>query len=121
MEKWKINWSILKSLNAVEVNSIPEKLPGVYRLSYKAEDEKTYVFYVGQAVDIKTRLKQHFEESENICIKNYTSSKSCYFRFAIIRRDYVRNAVERLAYKKYRPSCNEKEPEGSEDVFVNLN
>jgi excinuclease UvrABC nuclease subunit len=122
MENWTLTWTGLIPLNETSIEEIPENLPGVYRLSYKDTDGNYYVFYVGQSENIKKRLLEHISNSEsNVCMRNYINSKECIFRYAKVNNDYVRNAAEKQMYKHYEPTCNEKEPEGREDVQVNLN
>ncbi|MBI4647128.1 MAG: GIY-YIG nuclease family protein [Bacteroidia bacterium] len=121
MENWKLTWTKLTSLKKDEINKIPDNTQGVYRMSYIADDGKYYVFYVGKAEDLKKRLNEHLNENQNVCIRNYISTKECYFRYAIITKDYVRAAAERQSYKYYQPTCNSNEPEGRDDIQVNLN
>ena len=121
MESWKLTWTKLVAFNATNVDAIKSALPGVYRISYKADDDNYYVFYVGQAEDIKQRLHEHLLPSEtNICIRNRVEKGNCAFRYAEITKDYIRNAAEQQMFKHYQPSCNEKEPSGRDDVTVNL-
>ena len=121
MENWTLTWTKLTPLEKKSVEALPNDLPGVYRLSYKAEDGNYYVFYVGKAEDINVRLSQHLSPNEdNVCIKNYISTKSCFFRYAKITESYIRDAAEKQMYKQYEPTCNDKEPEGRDDVKVNL-
>lgn len=119
MEEWKLVWIRLTPIN--EASSLPEGIAGAYRLSYKHEDGNYYVFYVGQAQDIRERLLQHQGPSEtNPGIKAYLSSKQCFFRYATIAEGYVRDAIEKQAYKYYQPECNETMPQGRDDVKGNL-
>jgi hypothetical protein len=108
----------------MEINKIPASIPGVYRLSYKHSDGNYYVFYVGQSGNsqgIKERLLQHFAKNEpNVCISNYLEKGECYFRYAQITNEEVRNATERQAFNFYQPTCNEKQPTGRVDIEVNL-
>ncbi|OFX11240.1 MAG: hypothetical protein A3G22_05950 [Alphaproteobacteria bacterium RIFCSPLOWO2_12_FULL_40_11] len=121
MESWTLTWTKLTGLSNSSVTALAGNLAGVYRFSYLAEDGNYYIFYVGQTEDIKKRLLEHLSSSEtNVCIKNYLSSKKCFFRYAKITKDYIRNAAEKQMYKQYEPSCNEKEPSGRDDVKVNL-
>lgn len=121
MENWKLIWTRLEALNKTIVEKLPDNLLGVYRLSYEADDSNYYVFYIGKAKDIKARLLQHISIiEENVCIKNYLSTKKCFFRYAKVTKDYIRKAAEKEMYKRYEPSCNSKEPEGRDDVKVNL-
>lgn len=122
MEKWTLTWTKLARLDDTTLSSLSDRIPGVYRLSYKADDGNYYVFYIGQAEDIKVRLQQHLSSSEsNVCIKNYCATKSCFFRFSKITQADLRNAVEKIMYKHYQPACNITEPEGRNDIEVNLN
>jgi|SRR3989344_32339 len=121
MENWTLTWTRLVELSNESVQGILDNLPGVYRLSYKAEDGNYYVFYIGKAEDIKSRLLEHLSTSEsNVCIKNYLATKECFFRYAKITKDYIRSAAEKQMYQQYEPSCNDKEPEGRDDIKVNL-
>ena len=122
METWNLKWTKLVSLSESSIEQLPDNTAGVYRLSYKAKDGDFYVFYVGQAKDIKTRLQEHLSSNEkNHCISLYIGKDNCYFRYATITEEYVRDAAELQMYNHYQPSCNELEPEGREDIKINLN
>lgn len=121
MENWTLTWTKLTELIESSIRGLGDNLPGAYRLSYKADDGNYYVFYVGKSEDIKKRLLEHVSsEEKNVCIKNYLSTKKCFFRYAQITKEHIRDAAERQMYKQYEPSCNEKEPQGRDDVRVNL-
>lgn len=121
MENWKLIWTKLTAASETAAKAISDNLAGVYRLSYLADDGSYYIFYVGQSGDIKKRLLEHLSSNEtNVCIKNYLTTKKCFFRYAKITQAYIRDAAERQMYKQYEPSCNEKEPDGRDDVRVNL-
>lgn len=121
MENWTLTWTKLTELSDSTVKTLTNNVAGVYRLSYLADDGSYYIFYVGQSEDIRKRLLEHLSSNEqNVCIKNYLASKKCFFRYAKITKSYIRDAAERQMYKQYEPSCNEKEPEGRDDVKVNL-
>ncbi len=108
-------------LTEQSVKKLLSGIGGVYRLSYKSSDGNYYVFYVGQAEDIKERLIQHLSANEmNECIKNYLKTEDCFFRYAKITRQSLRDATERKAYREYGPKCNYQEPSGELDVDVNL-
>lgn len=121
MENWTLTWTKLAELKEGKVNELPGGTTGVYRLSYRSEDGNFYVFYVGQADDIKSRLLEHISAAEeNVCIKNYIDKKSCFFRYAIVTKDHIRDAAERQMFKQYEPECNDKEPYGRDDIILNL-
>ncbi len=119
MESFKVVWSQLQKFEKAEVDKLPSGSAGVFRLSYKHENSNIYVFYIGQADDIKTKLTDLLDNA-NICVKNYILTKECYFRYSKIEEEYVRKATERLMFKRYVPQCNEKIPEGREDIEINL-
>jgi excinuclease UvrABC nuclease subunit len=123
MEKWTLYWTKLIQLTSENLDDIPENIPGVYRLSYKhPTDGNYYVFYVGKSENIKRRLLEHIAPEEvNEGIKLFVNSKICYFKYAQVSEDYIRSAAERQMYKHYEPTYNRVEPEGREDVEVNLN
>ena len=119
MENWTLSWSKLTSLNSTNVNTLDSNMEGVYRLS-RQEGEKIFVFYIGKG-KIEDRLLKHLSESEdNDCLKATIKSYTCFFRYSIITRDEVRKAAERKMYKVYQPSCNSIEPEGRDDIGINL-
>ncbi len=121
MENWTLTWTKRTALTEDIINSIPEVISGVYRLSYKSNDGSYYVFYVGQAEDIKQRLFEHLSiYEENECIKDHLRTKECFFKYAVITRKNVRDATERAAYREYKPSCNYQEPSGNDSIQVNL-
>lgn len=121
MENWTLIWTKLVELTDAEVRSLSDSLPGVYRLSYMHDNGNYYVFYVGQSEDVKKRLLEHRSSNEqNVCIKNFLSTKKCFFRYAKVSTKDIRDAAEKLMYKQYEPSCNEKEPAGRDDIKVNL-
>jgi excinuclease UvrABC nuclease subunit len=121
MENWTLTWTKLTKLNEPLIKELKDGIPGVYRLSYKAAEDNYYVFYVGQADDIKQRLLQHISSYEtNECIKDHFRTKECFFRYAKIIKDYIRDATERKVYKEYGPKCNYQEPQGRLDINVNL-
>lgn len=121
MENWTLTWTILTELTDTEINNLEDDIAGVYRLSYESENGEYYVFYVGQSDNIKNRLSQHKSQNEeNVCIRNFLSTKKCFFRYALITKPYIRDAAEKQMYKHFEPSCNGKEPSGRDDVKVNL-
>lgn len=121
MESWTLTWTKLTTLTEQSVKRLPISIGGVYRLSYKSSDGNYYVFYVGQAEDIRERLLQHLSASEtNDCIKSYLRTENCFFRYSKITKQYLRDATERKAYREYGPKCNYQEPAGRLDIEINL-
>lgn len=121
MENWKLTWTKLTFFNKSSVGNLPNDIAGIYRLSYKSDDGKYYIFYVGQSENLKKRLLEHLSDEEtNFCIGNYLGKKDCFFRYAKVTEEYIRSAAEKQMYKQYEPICNTIEPKGREDVRVNL-
>lgn len=121
MESFPIVWTSLIELQKAGINNIPDNLSGAYRLSYKHENNNIYVFYVGQSPDIKSQLESFISNNLNdVCIKNFISSKKCFFRYSKIDQEDIRKATVRAMYKRYIPTCNDKLPEGREDIIINL-
>ena len=118
-DKWTLDWSILKELSEENLRQIPSS-SGVYRLSYQANDEKIYVFYVGKAENLQQRLLDHLmRRDDNICIGRMLKSAPCYFRYAIVNNEDIRNGAERALYLHYKPQCNSQEPNGP-DIEINF-
>jgi len=120
METWTLTWTKLAPINTA--STLLDNIPGVYRLSYKNdEDGNYYVFYVGCSEDIKKQILDLIsDDGTNVCIKNYIKTKECVFRYAQIGEEYVRKAITKQAFNYYQPSCNSQPPEGRSDVEGNL-
>lgn len=86
---------------------------GVYRLSYYDKNKRGYyIYYVGQASDLNSRLGQHRKGNEvNQCCNGYLNSYDCYFRAAGVSSQSDRDGAEVALYKKYEPGCVEKIPD----------
>ena len=118
-DKWTLVWSPLKKLSEENLSLVPSD-SGVYRLSYLANDEKIYVFYIGKAENLQQRLLDHlYRRDDNICIGRMLSNATCYFRYAIVNRGSVRDGAELALYIHYKPQCNSQEPSGS-DIEINF-
>jgi excinuclease UvrABC nuclease subunit len=118
-EKWNLVWSPLKDLAEDYLALVPNS-PGVYRLSYWASDSKIYVFYVGKSDNLHQRLREHFNKLDNnLCINRMVDTARCYFRYAIVNSETVRDGAERALYLHYKPQCNSQEPQ-SIDIEINF-
>ncbi len=119
MDSWTLTWSKLLEISATTSLIIPE-LSGVYRLSYQSSDGNIYVFYVGQADNLRQRINEHTSNSEtNLCIKRMLLNFKCFVRYARVDNPNVRDGAERFLYGHYSPSCNSIEPSGSR-LVINL-
>lgn len=123
MDNYVLTWSRLIEISPLTNLLSPDLLPelsGVYRLSYKSSDGNIYVFYVGQAENIKERIGEHFSQTENnLCVREKLTKYTCYVRYARVDNSNVKNGAEKYLYRHYSPSCNLAEPEGS-DIIINI-
>lgn len=89
-----------------------KQVSGVYKLIYyNNSDNKYYVYYVGQATDLNSRLTDHtIDYEENECCQKYLKNYSCFFRAARVLNQSDRDSIEVTLYHKYEPDCVEKIP-----------
>jgi excinuclease UvrABC nuclease subunit len=95
---------------------------GVYRLVYlNPNDQKYYIYYVGQAADLKTRLYQHLADNEtNNCCSQHLKKYNCYFRAALVSKQADRDGIEVYLYNHFsKPNCVERVPD-VDPIEVNL-
>ena len=118
MEKITLTWTTLTKLSKEIVNSLSEAA-GVYRLSYKDEDNY-YVFYTDKSANIKQSLLNHLDEQNNPCIAIRVKKSECAFRYALTSDENAQKAAVFQVYSHYQPSCNEAQPEKCDDVEVNI-
>lgn len=123
MEKIELNWSILSGLDKESLEKLDDSLHGIYRLSYRHEDKNIYVFFVGKSTDIKHQLLIHIsDKEENVCVKNFKILKTCYFKYAVITEEKIRDLSYKQICKFYQPSCNtDKIPTGEDIISLNVN
>lgn len=122
MAKIQISWSKLLPFNDTQINKLGD-VSGVYRLSKKEADGKFYVFFVGSAENIKTKLLHHLTPAEeNLRLKAFLQLGSDYsFRYADIPDKGTREAIEKQLYKHYLPPANTEEPLSDLDIEANIN
>jgi len=119
METWILHWSSLQPLERNNVLTVPET-GAVYRLSYRSSDGNYYVFYVGQASNLRERLLSHFPELEtNFCIGNKLQNFQCSFRYALVNNAQVRSGAEKALFQHFLPECNTQLPPGP-DISINF-
>jgi excinuclease UvrABC nuclease subunit len=100
-------WSSNYNYTSSNVDTYVEAKAGNYRLS-TVSDGKYVPFYVGQANDLKKRLKEHLASSEpNNCIKNKLKN-TCYFRYVYASTQAERDKIESEDIKNYDPPCNKQ-------------
>ena len=116
----EIAWSRLMLYNANEVQHEVETKPGVYRLSTKLADGELYVFYVGEAENLRLTLFHHLgEEEEDSCIKKNVKYNICYLKFPYLPDPLQRKGIYKYVYEKFKPECNKSPPPGV-PIEVNL-
>lgn len=94
------------------INNLNDNIAWVYRLWFiNPNDNEYHVFYIGQANDIKRRMKEHISVNEpNTCIKNYFKKYVCGFRYCSATTQQERDNEESLLYEKFSPDCNIQTP-----------
>lgn len=108
----QLEWTGLISLTETGISKITE-VAGVYRLSYlNQEDNTCYVYYVGQAENLNSRLTQHLLGNDtNPCCNKYLENYRCYFRAAALSTQPERDGAEVALYEHFgHPICVEKVP-----------
>lgn len=85
--------------------------PGVYKLARPTGRGKFRVFYVGQAINLRERLKDHLSNYEpNQCLKSQLAIGDTFFAFAVIFDKRIRSNVERTLYDYFQPTSNLNQP-----------
>lgn len=121
MDKVILEWNKLTPLNKESVNSITHDLAGVFRLSYRHEDTNIYVFFVGRSDSVKKNLLNLLDSPENECIKfHLETKKECFFKYAPVADEKVRELVYKQLYKFYQPSCNEQMQISEDVIQINM-
>jgi|SRR3989338_8869479 len=113
-----LEWSKLTPLTTEEVNKLNHNgIEGVYRISKKEIDGKFYVIFVGSAINFKNELLTLLAGETGFLKQGGEFS----FRYAPVKGEDKRKAIEKQMYKQYAPQYNAKEPVSSLDIKVNLN
>lgn len=120
MDKINLQWNPLVLFDKENVQNLDNSINGVYRLSYKHDDGKIYVFYVGEADDIRNNLLNILNSDENQCIKYHINVSQCYFRYAIVETEELRKKVVAQLYKFYQPACNEPVKTNDNNIQINV-
>jgi len=101
------SWSSRYVYTEDNVNRCVLDRGGVYTLICQ-QGEEHVVFYVGQAANLRLRLRQHLSASEpNACIKSHLNTYACFFRFLVVESPRERDRVNREQIEEYEPSCND--------------
>jgi len=109
----KLDWSLYRPLTSGNVQTFAPIEDGVYKLAHPNNAGNLTVFYVGQADNLDSRLKEHLSKTEpNTCIRNKIAKGDAVFAFAKVVGQRDRNGAERALYDIYQPACNLVEPPG---------
>ena len=116
----QLKWTSRIKLDQDGANRINE-IAGVYRLIYYSPEKNDYyVYYVGQADNLKSRLSQHLIEAENnACCSTYLKKYTCYFRAAGVSSQADRDGAEVALFNKFKPTCTERIPD-VEPININF-
>jgi len=97
----QLDWSPMMNYTAEEIEKQVPAEPGVYRISHKSYE--TYIDYVGQAENLKEKLKQHLLPSEpNSDLRDRFEHYECNVRYALVPDQADRNGAERYLYDRWR-------------------
>ncbi len=120
--KLKLTWKGYYEYTSQNVDEYAPESPGVYKISFLQTDNTLRVRYVGQAVDLCKRLKEHLDlnNEENECLVERLKKYHAEFSFAVVVDQENRNGSERALYKHYKPKCNNPDaiPSGP-DIEIN--
>ncbi len=110
--KLHLDWANYRPYTHENVHSHAPTSAGVYKLAYPNADN-LIVFYIGQADNLDTRLKEHLSDSEqNQCIKQKLARGDCQFTYAVVPNKNDRDGAERALYDYFKPVCNLIVPPG---------
>ena len=99
----KLEWSARVRCTTEEIDKQVPAEPGVYQISHPAYPG-TSVDYVGQAENLKEKLKQHLLSSEpNVRLREHLQYYECTIRYAIVPDQADRNGAERALYDRWKP------------------
>jgi len=115
-----VNFSMLYSLTLESVQNNAPASPGVYEFRLKGQEieypnGKTNVIYLGSAMKLKKRLKEHLRaNNKNVDIRDSLRKFGCSFRYIQFSRDWKEE--EKRLYKLFvatygsAPQCNSVRP-----------
>lgn len=117
-----LSWHPYRPLTWANVQTYAPASAGVYKLAVLTTERRLSVFYVGQALDLDARLKDHLSDAEpNPCLRETVRRYDCRFSVASVASQQDRDAAERNLYFHFRPSCNEIVPSGPDCLVYPLN
>lgn len=109
----ELHWSAYQPLTFDNVQRLAPIEGGVYKLAHPNSEGTLTVFYVGQADNLDSRLKEHLSEAEtNACIKRKVGRGDAVFAYAKVLGQRDRDGAERALYDFFKPECNQVKPPG---------
>jgi hypothetical protein len=109
----QLSWSSGLAYTQSNVQAYAPLQGGVYILARPGSEGKLYAFYVGQADNLDSRLKDHLlPQEENECIRKKVAVGDARFFFAKVEGQRDRDGAERALYDHYGPECNKIAPPG---------
>jgi len=124
LKKLNPTWNGYYSYNNSSVEKNVPESAGVYKISVSQQDKTLKVHYVGQAENLRKRLKEHLDTAneQNECLVEHIEKYACSYNFALISRQEDRNVAERALYIHYKPDCNNPDAiPDAPDVEINPN
>ncbi len=111
----KLDWIGYYKLNESNVEDYVPTAAGVYKISVKRKSGYVKPVYVGQTINLYSRLRQYVNlDTKNDCLKENLSEYNCEFKVAKVGLQSDRDAAERALYDHYQPECND--PDAIPDV-----
>ena len=111
-----------KKTDVPNFDNVPVK-PGIYIISTAQEEDNEYVVkYVGQADDLRSRVKEHFSKFEqNAELKAHIEQKYIMkFNYSEVDSQFDREGMELYMYNTYDPPFNHNPPPGKVVVQCTL-
>ncbi|HEV7449084.1 MAG TPA: hypothetical protein VGP13_00905 [Candidatus Paceibacterota bacterium] len=114
-----LQWSKLIPLTSNEIEALPlNGVEGVFRVSRKEQDGKFYVVFVGSSLNLGQEFSTLILQKDTNFLKQGGEFS---FRYAPLKGDESRKAIEKQMYKQYAPVFNSREPQSTLNVKANLN
>ncbi len=112
-----LQWSRLIPFSDGDIkNASVQNVEGVFRISKKEADGKFYVVFVGNAINLQEKLLEILSTAEFL-----KQSAVFSFRYAPVKGEEVRKAIEKQMYRQYAPKYNPIEPNSPLEIKVNTN
>jgi excinuclease UvrABC nuclease subunit len=112
-KKIELQWAPYRPYKDDNVERYVPVNPGVYKLAVPNSEGTLNVFYVGQAENLRQRLKDHLSGFEaNLCIRQHVQRGDSHFTYAVLHNKGDRDGAERALFDYWKPVCNKTVPPG---------